>query len=479
MDVTKEAKSLIEEVFHLNDANIEDVGCFRRENDICIDVKLTDKRVECPECGCKKVKIKGYVQKTINHSILAERSCKLIYHARRYVCPVCKKTFYEHNPFVFKKMKISSQVVVASLNDLKNPSETFTSVAERYKLSPTSVASIFDTYVSIPRSLLPTILSIDENYCFHSKEHDSKYVCMFIDQQSGEPIDVLPSRRYDYLDRYFKAIPKKEKDNVHYISTDMYEPYRNIVRKHFPQAVHCIDRYHIAQELLRKVNRVRITEMNEHSYKNVKDRSKQDSDAYYILKNYNWMLGKHYMDAKDKYGRRLFDPNGKKEYNHHFKRYMNFYDIAQKMIAISPKLNTVWELKDAMTDFYNKNTINTAGKEINKMIQRFLGSDIKEMNEFGKTMCRWRQEIVNSFSISKAEHIVDPKTGNVEIKEKRVNNALMENRNGILKLITKAANGYKNWDRFRTRAMFVLLPNDIKFGIDGINGSIQLIEKND
>ena len=83
--------------------------------------------------------------------------------------------------------------------------------------------------------------SINENYAFYSQDTHSKYVCVLINQQTGRPIDILPSRRYDYLDEYYSKIPKYEKDQVEFIATDMYEPYRRIIRKHFKHSLHVVD----------------------------------------------------------------------------------------------------------------------------------------------------------------------------------------------------------------------------------------------
>ena len=52
----------------------------------------------------------------------------------------------------------------------------------------------------------------------------------------------------------------------------------------------------------------------------------------------------------------------------------------------------------------------------------------------------------------------------------------MENRNAIIKLVTKTATGYRNWDRFRNRCMLIL-EKGIYFEIDKIDGSIKIIEK--
>lgn len=54
----------------------------------------------------------------------------------------------------------------------------------------------------------------------------------------------------------------------------------------------------------------------------------------------------------------------------------------------------------------------------------------------------------------------------------------MENRNAIIKLVTKVANGYRNWDRFRNRCMLVL-EKGIDFENDKDDGSIKMVKKKD
>lgn len=62
------------------------------------------------------------------------------------------------------------------------------------------------------------------------------------------------------------------------------------------------------------------------------------------------------------------------------------------------------------------------------------------------------------------------------MNKKRVNNALIENSNGVIKLLTKAANGYTNWNRFRNRCMLIL-EKDIEFEIDKKDGNVKMVEK--
>lgn len=463
-------------IFNLDSSILESCSCIRRNEQTIIDVKLLDSRPACPECGNPITKIKGYVTKTIQHSLLADKKCVLQYHARRYICPICHKTFYEYNPFVFQNMKISSDLMLQILKDLQEPGETFTHAAKRYHISPTSVSSIFDSVVSIPRAKLPEIMCTDENYAFHSKTQNSKYICLLIDQTNGQPIDILPSRRYEYLDKYFSNIPKYEIDQVHIMITDMYEPYRRIIKKHFKNAIHVVDHYHVSQELHRRVDRVRLRIMNPLRCINTSKRTQEQEENYYLLKHKNGLLFKHFTRSKGADGKPLFDILRPKEYNKVLKRYMNPYDYANALVSIHPDINKAWELKDELTDFYVSNTLETAPAALKKVITDFRESNVEEMVKFSYTLANWQTEIINSFYIAKTEYKLSRKTGQITVGYKRLNNALMERLNGTVKLITKAANGYTNWERFRNRCMLVL-EKGIEFAIDEKDKSVKMVEK--
>ncbi|MDY6282871.1 MAG: transposase, partial [Erysipelotrichaceae bacterium] len=86
----------------------------------------------------------------------------------------------------------------------------------------------------------------------------------------------------------------------------------------------------------------------------------------------------------------------------------------------------------------------------------FAASGIPEMKEFSRTLISWREEIINSFIVVKQRHTVDKDTGQVVLSDIKLNNGLTENRNSIIKTIKKAANGYTNWERFRSRCLYVL-----------------------
>lgn len=452
------------DIFNLSKEDIEKIWHETKDNGILIFVTLKPKYEPCPCCGNRHIKIKGYVKKKITHSALTDRSCTIVYNARRYVCPLCLKTYYEENPFVFNSMKISIFTVQNILEDLHNYHETYTSVARRYHVSPTSVVSIFDSHVDIPRKPLPRYINFDEVYAFKSKH--SKYVCVLLDFEGQTPIDVLPSRRMDYLKDYFSKIPREERERVEACCFDMYDTYRTICRMYFPNSLPCVDHFHVAQELHNQLQQIRIEVMKDVYRKKEKAHRemKHDKEAlqdfikysnqYYLLKKFNWLLMK---DSNDK---KYFDPELPQKYNQRLRKPMNFLDIREAILDIDPILNESYQIKNNVSDFYRNTTYDDASMEIESLIEILLNAQSPRIRHFGHTVVRWKQEIINSFKIVKQEYEVDRRTGQVAVHEHKMNNAIIENKNGIIKCIKKNATGFTNWKRFRNRIMYVLNPKE-------------------
>ena len=449
------------ELFNLESENVEDISYLNDGTNTIVVISLRPGYPPCPDCGNQNVLIKGYELKKINYDILTDRKCILHYRARRYRCPICQRTFYEPNPFVFHSMKISALTVQNVLNDLKSQTETFSSVAERYHISPTSAASIFDQHVQMPRLPLPEYMSIDENYAFFHKGENSKYIFVMLNFMTGDPIDILPSRRLDYLKNYYLKIPLEERKNVKMIATDMYAEYRTLIHDIFPDSIHSIDHFHLIQELSRKTDRIRVRVMKsvpKYITDSRGNKTKSLTPEYYLCKKFSWIIFKR-SDALDKDKKPLFDVNRERVMNHKLHRMLNFYDIRNLIEAIHPDLKAAWQLKDDVVDFYDNNTADTAEQALNELIRKFYRSGIPEMIEFGKTLRNWKQEIINSFIIVGYNHKVDKETGQVVISEKKMNTNISEMKNSMIKTLKKSANGFSNWARFRNRCLYVLRPD--------------------
>ena len=423
------------------------------DDGICVHITLNPMEQTCPCCGQKTSRIKGYVTKKITHSIFQPMEGYIIYNARRYVCTFCRTTFYENNPFSYKGTRISVATVYNVLQELKKPTATFTSVASLYNLSPSSVSNIFDRNVSMPRRTLPECICIDETYAFSSD--DSNYVCVLLDYKNQKIIDVLPTRRKDDLYRYFGAIPLEEREKVLFVSFDMWKTYRVVAKKFFPNCKCVVDKFHLMQELLRTLHKVRTSIMNdnyrvkEELKKKARELKKdhkslepdeqeiliQASHNYYLLKKFSYLLYSNNPKG--------LDPNREKKYNTVLECYLNLYDIRQLLLSIDPLINDADNAFFTMSNFYKKNTSETAKKELEFIITTFRQSNIPGLQKYSNTLTEWKSEILNSFCV-------------IPGTNRKMTNALIENKNKTIKLIKHSANGYRDWERFRKRVLYCL-----------------------
>lgn len=453
-DDTIMSKDSVLELFGLEDKDVDSAHYKNINGNALLDVKLTPHYEPCPDCGALEPWIKDYRIKRIRHSVLADRKCTLIYHARRYQCRECSHVYLEKNPFVFKKMRISAKTVMNVLEDLKDYNETFSSVAKRYDISPTTAASIFDSHVCIPRKTLPEMISIDECYAF--KHHSDKYVCVLLDFKTNKPIDILNSRRKEVLDNYFRSIDPQERKNVKAVSFDMYDAYRSAAYQFFENCIGIVDRFHLCQEYGRKADSVRIRIMKG---------CEKGSDSYYLLKSFSWMIYKHNDSGAQSGKTPIFDPNHQRRYNKHFRRYLNYFEIREMMLGIHPDLRKAWDFKEEIYDFYKTASLENASDILDGLIRKMKASGIDELIQFSKTLRKWKQEIINSLTVFEYFYDVKKETGHVDVYEKRMHNGNIENRNAIIKCVKANANGYKNWDRFRNRLLYVLDP-DVNYNLN-------------
>lgn len=144
--------------------DIQDLNIAKDNDIIIISITLAKKLESCPVCGSIHSHVKDYQVKKITHSIFNMNKAVIFYRCRRLNCVDCGKTFTETNPFALHKHRISNATILIVLMDCKRLNYTFSSIAEKNHISPSSVVSIFDQYVDMKPGHLPRVLSIDEFY---------------------------------------------------------------------------------------------------------------------------------------------------------------------------------------------------------------------------------------------------------------------------------------------------------------------------
>ncbi|WP_249028574.1 ISL3 family transposase [Tannockella kyphosi] len=427
-------------------------------NELEIHVKLSRCYQTCPCCHNKTNTVKDYVPKKITHSLLHSKPTYIFYNARRYRCKICGKSFYEENPFTHEKARISALTVYNVIEEFKSPRATFSDVAARYHISTTSVINLFDQHVSVSRKTLPRYLCLDENYAF--KYDKSNYCFVLVDLLTKDVVDILPSRKKLDLLRYFEAIPLEEREGVELVVSDCWKTYRDVAKKMLPNSKFVVDKYHILADLTKRVDRIRIDVMNENYVKisakeldalppDKKAEIIQKKHTYYVLKKFNWLIHTNHKKKKKRENGKIIeyyalDPNNEKKYNYALSKFLNFYDLYDLVYHCDPRLTEAVELKESLVRFYKQSTYKNAKHNLDEVIKEFEESTLPDMRKYASTLKEWKKGIIHSFIPIDSPV---PRTAT---------NAIIENRNKLIKDIKRGGNGFRCWPRFRNRILFAL-----------------------
>ena len=404
-------------------------------------IVLNNSTTSCKECGSLSIVIKEYKIKKITHSISTNQPCILNYKARRLKCKDCGKTFLEHNPFCQEDEKLSLYTVIKILEKLRSHTSTFTSAAKDLNVSIQTVVNVFDNYVSGTRLKLSEVICIDEIYT--NKLTSKKYSCVVMDFKIKQVIDVYPSRlKYD-LEENFMRIPLEERKLVKYVVIDMWDTYKQVSLGVFPNAVVAVDSFHVIKHLNLAIDMIRLKVMRKYD----KGHSKLENAEmyYYMLKKFHYFFNKNFDDIPDFLKVHKLNSTWDK------------YEIRKYLLSIDPDLAYAYNLKKEYQEFNYTASFDTCDEELNKLINDFRLSHLKEFQEFGKLLNHWRNEIKNSFI--RVNVRIKDKKGNFIIVKKRLSNGPMEGCNSRIKCLIKNANGYRNFERFRKRVFFSLNKN--------------------
>lgn len=396
-------------------------------NDSQFDYRITLKKKDhfCPRCGCLTHRVKDYSIHKIKAKIFNTGPTTILYKCRRYLCKECGKTFVEHTTLTGDKKKISQNTAASILKDLKPYNSTFSSVAREYGVSVSSVIDLFDKYVQIDPNTISEIMCWDEFY--FSRHHKHKYAFIMLNFKNKAIINILESRKTQFLSDYFYRIPVDLRNKVKIIIIDMNSSYRDVAYTFFKNAKVCVDPFHVSQYINDSLNKIRRKVMARYA----KDKRSQE---YRLLKYRNKLLFKRSSDLE--YVEPRYDPV--------MRYHITERELVRILLNIDPELKKAYELKEQYFDFNQVKEETYSGraakeKELNQLIMDCMNSNIRSMIKCGKTLNKWKTEILNSF---------------IWIDGKRVSNGPVEGKNSYIKKILSNANGFVNFERERNKIMY-------------------------
>lgn len=415
-------KTLID-IFHLDNNEIFfDPIIVDDDKSIEINVELKVPKIRiCPHCNSQNVIIKD--KKTTRHPYsIVFNSDKAIYiniTKRKFKCKICQKQFTQSNSLVDINHQIPYELCRIIYNKTKELL-TFEQIASMLNISRNSVISIFDDMVKIGRQPLSTSISLDEK---KFTTFDGKYITVISNSLTGKIIDILPSRKKEYLRNYFSKIPINERAKVQFFTSDMYDGFKFVHDSFFPNSIHIIDNFHVTKLFTDKIQYYRKEYM----------KTLSKSSVEYVFLKSKWKLfiinpcSEKYKDTIESY---RVTKKGE---------FKSFKTELQKVFYKCPKLLEIYNLYYDYCNYMKRNLDEqTLHANLNYIIDKSYSSFESLIQKLGDTLIQFENEIVNSFST---------------INKYCVSNAIAEaNNNKISKLIS-VSNGYRNFKRFRKRVL--------------------------
>ena len=234
------------------------VAAVRFERDGVVSVlRLRRRRLVCPRCGC--LGSAGYDRRLRRwrHLDLGGTRWFLEYALRRFFCPGCRRVVSEAVPWARHGARFTRafEDVVAWLAR----QAAFSVIGRLLRITWRSVARIVTRVVAELRPGLPLRLErigIDEI----SYRRGQRYLTLVADHSSGCVVWVGQGHSQQTLAGFFDALGRDRTAALRAISVDMWAAYLKAIRERAPNALVCIDPFHVVQQANLAVDKVRKQE---------------------------------------------------------------------------------------------------------------------------------------------------------------------------------------------------------------------------
>ncbi len=409
--------------------NIKDENIYFYED--CLEIKkikgiqtkifhgyLTYTPTYCPKCGCinrsfndiikwdfkKNCKIK--LTKVSNYNTL------LLLDKQRFFCKHCNHTFTASTDIVDFHKQISNDTRKSVILDLMTK-DSEKNISFKNGISTNSTNRILHD-ISKDKLIknngkLPTSFGIDEFKA--TKDTISKMAFIIVDQNKKNIFDINNSRLSNDIYKYFSRYQRSERNNVKFITLDLYKPYYKLMHKLFPKAILIPDRFHIIIQIRNALDKTRISLCNKSNHN------------YNKLKKY-WKLILKNEDELDRVN---------KKYSKCFNKVVSQYDIVQYLINTDTTLNYVYNLYQGIIK-------SIAKRDKEKFLNIIHNVDNNRINKYAKkaikTFLNFESYIVNAFDYE-------------------LSNGIVEGTNNIIKQLKHNACGYRKFAHLKARIMLI------------------------
>jgi len=398
-----ESNKLYESLLSLPLLDVTSVELQEKELHIFCESKLAS--CHCPSCLLPCESVNQTHTRVIQDLSISEKKVYLHLKSRQFICENCSRTFYERFNFVSKYERMTmrfeefiyKRCIGVDLNYVCLQEDLCWDTVNRlFKKWANKKIKSHNLFIGV------RALGIDE---IALKKGHKNFVCVLVNLETGEVIDILEDRTKSALLSYFQGLGSAFCEGIEIFSSDMWEGYINTAKEIFPNASIVVDRFHFFAHLQKAVDSSR------------KALRKAFPDAE-ELKNVKWLFLKNKENLSSEQVKQL-----------------------QNLIAnpAYEQLKQAYEAKESFRDILQQDiTPQQADEQLTHWVILTLEKNNKYLNKFVNTFTNWYQYILNYF-------------------DGKWSNGMVEGINNRIKMIKRRAFGYNDFQSFRTRILVEFL----------------------
>lgn len=382
--------------------------------EVIVWVESTVTKAWCPSCR-RRAQAQDRDEVHLRDAHCFSRPARLILSKRRWRCRhrgCVRKTWTERIDGIVVRQVLTQRAGMEVCRQVGQLCRPVASVADEYGVSWDTAWAAVVLYgrplVDDPgRVRRVRALGVDEHsFLAATRDHRTIYATSLVDLDRRLVIDLFEGKSSVRLRNWCKKRPKTWLAGVKVVALDLTDTYRSGLSPHLSHARHVADPFHVTRVGNRTVDQVRRRVQNEQ----LGHRGRKEDPLFKIRKLL--LKGAERLDEQGRermlLGLRAGDPED--------------------------ELLAAWLAKESVRDVYLTADPKEAAVLLDKAIIACRADDVPEIASLGRTLARWREEILNHH-----------RTG--------ASNGPTEGMNFCAKQVKRAGRGFSTFKNYRLRVL--------------------------
>lgn len=366
-----------------------------KDKEMIVEIRSPRKSCMCLHCTCMTKRIHQYKFRNILHSVWQDRKVVLHLKVRRFYCNRCKKAFTEYIPGFNKKRTTQNFRNILTKEISRN---SFSYAKQKAAVSTSTLYAVLRE--NHERFKKINWEEQGERFVLGVDEHSYRGKNLVLTITNITRKKLLLVGRDDRLATLAKFLRQADQKRISEVCIDMKRGYLNTIKKELPGVKITVDKFHVVAYANKHLDEVRDVIVG----KGLRIRR--------IL-----FKGKEKLNEKEK---------------------IKLESLFQKFEKF-PSLYQAYFIKEKLRDFYRLKSKSEARKRFNSMLLYCENSDSNHMKNFGKTLFRWKENILNYF-------------------DNYSTNAFTEGVHTKIKMIKRVSFGFRNIQNYIAKVTLAFIP---------------------